>query len=66
MVVNDVTNARQMACMDQSYKIRGEIAKSKGNIAIGITMINKTRYMSVSTASKTMLVDIYKILCLNH
>ena len=45
--VNDVTDTRRMADMDSSYKIRGETAKTKGNAAVGITMIDKTRHMSV-------------------
>ena len=45
--VNDVTNARRMADLDPSYKIRGDSAKTKGNAAIGITMINRTRRTSV-------------------
>ena len=45
--VNDVTNTRRMADMDPSYKIRGETAKTKGNAAVGITMIDRTRHTSV-------------------
>ena len=45
--VNDVTNTRRMADMDPSYKIRGDSAKTKGNAAVGITMIDRTRNTSV-------------------
>ena len=45
--VNNVTDTRRMADMDSSYKIRGETAKTKGNAAVGITMIDKSKHTSV-------------------
>ena len=33
--------------MHPSYKIRGDSAKTKGNAAVGITMIDRTRHTSV-------------------
>ena len=45
--VNDVTDTRRMADMDPSYKIRGETAKTKGNAAVGITMMDKAKHTSV-------------------
>ena len=45
--VNDVTDTRRMADMDPAYKIRGETAKTKGNSAVGITMMDKTKHTSV-------------------
>ena len=56
--VNDVTDTRRMADMDPSYKIRGETAKTKGNAAVGITMMDKTKHTSVKYC-ETRNVDLH-------
>ena len=45
--MNNVTDTRRMADMDSSYKIRGETAKTKGNAAVSITMVDKSKHTSV-------------------
>ena len=47
-----VTDTRRKADLDPAYKIRGETAKTEGNSAVGITMMDRTKHVSVKYATK--------------
>ena len=45
--VDSVGDTRRKADLDPAFKIRGETAKTKGNAVVGITMMDKSRHLSI-------------------
>ena len=44
---DEVVHDRRMADMRPEYKIRGETSKTKGNVAYGYTLMDKTKHTSI-------------------
>merc|ERR1712072_850974 len=45
---DEVVHDRRLADLDPAYKIRGETSKTKGNVAYGATIMDKTKHTRVS------------------
>merc|ERR1712240_156212 len=50
--VDYVADTRRKADLDKAYAIRGETAKTEGNSAVGITMMDKSKHTSVKFTTK--------------